>query len=352
MISFYPGPSQVYAQVPQWVQEGYDAGVLGMNHRSEAFQELYESVIRLMREKLEVPIDYTLYFTSSATECWEIIAQSFTQKGGLHVYNGAFGEKWAAYARKLRPLSLEMPFPLEGSPRAQEWAGEAPELLCLTHNETSNGTALREEVIADFRHHFPNALLALDATSSLGGAQLPLEQGDIWYASVQKCLGLPAGMGVLICSPRAVDRALWLDEKAHYNSFTSLHKNMLMRQTTHTPNVLGVYLLKRSLEHIPPISETAHLLGERMRQWERLFTPHCPIKPLVAHAALRSLTVLPLQGNAELITSIKHQALRRGFLLGNGYGPWKETTLRIANFPAIRTEDFTALWKYLSEELS
>jgi phosphoserine aminotransferase len=53
----------------------------------------------------------------------------------------------------------------------------------------------------------PDALIAVDATSSMAGVELDWQSADIWFASVQKCFGLPAGMAVMVCSPRALQYA-------------------------------------------------------------------------------------------------------------------------------------------------
>ncbi|MEL7002780.1 MAG: aminotransferase class V-fold PLP-dependent enzyme, partial [Bacteroidota bacterium] len=60
----------------KYVKEAYNEGILSANHRSQSFMDLYKKTQDLLRAKLNVPEDYFIFFTSSATECWEIIAQS------------------------------------------------------------------------------------------------------------------------------------------------------------------------------------------------------------------------------------------------------------------------------------
>ena len=103
MISFYPGPSRVYDEIPKYVKEALAQGILSMNHRSDEFISLSRKTVALLKTKLSIPKDYTIFFTSSATECWEIIAQSIIQKESTHIYNGAFGEKWYDYTKRLHP---------------------------------------------------------------------------------------------------------------------------------------------------------------------------------------------------------------------------------------------------------
>ena len=68
MITFAAGPSKVYDSLPTYLQEAYQEGILSANHRSGAFMQLYQETESLMRQKLHMPEDYKLIFTSSATE--------------------------------------------------------------------------------------------------------------------------------------------------------------------------------------------------------------------------------------------------------------------------------------------
>ena len=45
---------------------------------------------------------------------------------------------------------------------------------------------------------------------------------------------------------------------------------------------------------------------------------------------------------------IKEKALAQNMILGNGYGTLKDTTLRIANFPAVDDVQFQILLEWLS----
>src|SRR5947208_3271892 len=103
MISFYPGPSRVYDEIPRWVNDAARKGILSMSHRSPEFMSLSRKTVALIKRKLGVPDSYFVYFTSSATECWEVIAQSLITYKSIHISNGAFGEKWFDYTHKLRP---------------------------------------------------------------------------------------------------------------------------------------------------------------------------------------------------------------------------------------------------------
>ncbi len=75
MISFYPGPSRVEDCIPEYVRDAYNQGVLSINHRSDEFMALTKATIQILKDRLNIPENYSVFFTSSATECWELIAQ-------------------------------------------------------------------------------------------------------------------------------------------------------------------------------------------------------------------------------------------------------------------------------------
>lgn len=348
MITFYPGPSKVYPQVEKYLSDAYQSGILSVNHRSEPFMALLKKTIDLMKTKLDIPADYEVYFCSSATECWEIIAQSLVASKSLHVYNGAFGEKWLEYTQKLKPAASGLSFDSNALPAiADIIADKESEVICLTHNETSNGTALPFSFFAELRKQ-TEQVIAVDATSSMAGVEFPWEDADVWYASVQKCFGLPAGLSVLIASPRAVRLAEKIGDRDYYNSFLFVRDNFLKYQTPYTPNALGIYLAGRVMEQVQPLTEVSDQTRLRARAWYT-FLAENGYAVLVENEEVRSDTVIAVTDTKERVAFLKKAAKENGIMLGNGYGAWKETTFRIANFPAITQQEIDLLKKCLKD---
>lgn len=352
--TFYPGPSKVYAQVADFMQDAYHEGILHINHRSDAFVDLSKKTVQLLKKKLLIPHEYTVLYATSATECWEIMAQSLLQDSSTHIYNGAFGQKWYHYTQKLTGRHSNfhlnyLSFDIQELPSLELLREKAKnsEFLCFTHNETSNGTALPVEFIQKVRQAFPSHILAFDATSSMAGVRLPFDLGDFWYASVQKCFGLPAGLAVLVCSPKVVKRAMEIQENRHYNSLAFMLEKMEDWQTTHTPNVLNIYLLMRVAEMIPSVPEIERRLQERKKIYETFLKNLPGISFLIQNSIVRSTTVLAMQASEDRITELKQKALEQNIILGNGYGAWKNTTFRIANFPSILASEIELLKDFI-----
>lgn len=321
-----------------YLQDAMNEGILSQNHRSAAFMEMLKECISAFKQKQNIPDDYEVYFTSSATECWEIISQSLVKNHSHHIYNGAFGEKWFEYASRLGKNTSATNFHFqENIPKT--FSSDA-DVWCFTQNETSNATQIENSFFGKLK---TEALIAIDVTSSLGGIELDWKAGDIWLASVQKCLGLPAGMGVMICSPKAIKRAEKIGERNHYNSLLFIRDNFKKYQTHYTPNILAIYLLMRIMQQVPDIQIISTHIKERAKDFYEFISQETNLDLLITNEEVRSETVIAIKGTVDEISVLKQKAKENNIILGNGYGAWKDSTFRIANFPAIEDWEFDKL---------
>jgi phosphoserine aminotransferase len=346
-ISFYPGPSRVYSKTTEYIYEAYASGIMFANHRSEHFMDLLKKTKTTLREKLQIPTNYEIAFVSSATECWEIIAQSLVKQEITITYNGDFGRKWAGYTRGILPTLHEEPYLHEDTLPIDRIINHHTEVLGVVHNETSNGTYVNHEVLCQLRQNVnQDTLIAMDATSSMAGIKIDFSQADLWFASVQKCFGLPAGMGIMILSPKAIEKAYELNHNRMYNSLIRVIENTKKNQTHFTPNILGIYLMYRTQLNSKGIEKIDHKITQRFQNWSTLIQELNGLNWLIKNEAVRSPTVLALR--AKNIEKTKKAAYEKGLILGNGYGEWKESTFRIANFPAIKGKEIEKLVKFMN----
>jgi phosphoserine aminotransferase len=356
MLNFYPGPSKIYPQIENLLSDAYLSGILERNHRSDAFMNLLDETIRLLKEKMNIPNEYEVFFTSSATECWEIVAQSFLHGNVQFAYNGAFGKKWFKYV-VVNPSqkSGEKTNPKEGIRGSRFFIDQilsevdidkTYDCFCVVQNETSNGTSIANSEFDTL----PNSILScIDVTSSLGGQFIDFTKGDIYLASSQKCLGMPSGLGILIVSPKAIQVAKKRNERNHYNSFLFIRENFKKYQTHYTPNILAIYLLNGLMKVIENIEQVNEKIEQRAFDFYSFIETLNHIKPLVTNELTRSSTVICLKADEKIVQMIKTKAQENEILLGNGYGEWKNNTFRIANFPAIPDQDYDELKIFLSQ---
>jgi phosphoserine aminotransferase len=220
--------------------------------------------------------------------------------------------------------------------------------ICLVQSETSNGTG-QKICRSDFDLN-EEAIIAVDATSSMGGINLPWQEADVWFASVQKCIGIPAGLGILICSPKALKRASLLNKKVHYNDVLLMEENRKLFQTHYTPNVLSIYVLNKLAHLLPNLSEIDLQTNKKAKLLTEFFSQSNPfnLSLLIKNPLVRLPTVFALTGDAIQIKRLQDLCLKNNIELGKGYGNWKDNTIRIANFPSHTPEDFYHLFNLIN----
>jgi phosphoserine aminotransferase len=351
MITFNVGPSKVYPEVRQYLQDAYDQQILSISHRSKKFDTFSKKTIELLHEKLNIPSDYVVMYTGSATESWEIISQDIVNHSAIHFYNGEFGKKWYEYAKFIVPQTVGYLYHENKSIDLLDY--QIPndvELLGFTLNETSTGTQVKMPVIQQAKLLFPNALIAIDTTSCIGGVNIDFKMFDIIYGSVQKCFGLPSGLGLLICSPKAIEKAKQKNVKGRYNSLLKLVEHIKAYQTSYTPNVLNIYLLSRVLENLPNTVQISENLKNRANHWYEFINSLKGFETHISNKDVQSDTVITVKAkNSENIGKLKEETQKAKIELGSGYGPLKDSTFRIANFPAITETEIETLKSMLKE---
>ncbi len=345
--SFQPGPAQLHPGVPSAIQEALDAGILSRYHRDEVWKSLFFQAQAALLAHLEAPEGWLVTFVSSATEGWHLWIEATADLTALHVIQGAFGERWFDLRAAINPSAKKYEWDFTISPEAQvealrnRYQGIAT--LALVHVETSKGAWLPD--ISVWRKAFPDALIGLDAASSVGAIPIPWSEVDFVLASVQKALGLPPGLGVIFLSPRCLDTFQDYPAQA-YNALSRLIKMARQHEPIYTPNLLGIYLIARTLPSRPPVSRYFATIRERAQAlYDKVAEKgYDPILPEL----YRAPAVLTFKAPSETALQELHQrAENNGLYLGRGYGELKKLSFRIANFPAIPEEAYETLLSIL-----
>jgi phosphoserine aminotransferase len=341
-LTFNPGPSQLSPTTVQYIHSLADSGFLSESHRSDAFSVMSEKALRGLRKSLGIPEEYRIFYQPSATAAMEATLRNTVSSSSFHFVHGAFSKRFFTTARQigLKALSYETEWH-----KAIDWENaDIPadiELIAITHTETSTGLMWPEEEIVKMREAYPSALLTYDITSSCGAMPLRWDLGDVWLWSVQKCFGLPSGLGFLVVSPRAYDKALdVLKDKggvAGWQRFDILEQKMAHHQTFDTPNMFNIALVA----HLMSAWDLDAIYRDTLHKASLLYEAPVSWKPYIEDPRWRALTVANLCVTAP---SLWHEhTANEGMTLGKGYGPLKESCVRVANFPAHSGEDISRL---------
>ena len=356
-LSFIPGPAKISPVVYQDIETAIAEGVLELSHRSPAFLEIAKESLQNLRTYLAIPDDYHILYTESASSAWHSMIANAVREKSVHIVQGAFSGKATTAARKLNKRAVEYHCEIPKEALQLPTAIDTDvELVTICLNESSNGTLWSTSQLQDLRALAPNALIGVDVTSCAGAVALDFAFGDIWYFSVQKAFGLPAGLGVVILSPRALTRAKELTDTGENLAGLANWNDLIANQengrgpTPYTPNMLSIYLLARQaarLEAAGGIAAVEQATREKAARIYAYLEEHSALKPFITHASDRSPTAITVTGTPETIAGAHQRARERNTVLGQGYGELKKETLRIANFPSITDEDVASLLAWL-----
>ncbi|MHB8606239.1 MAG: pyridoxal-phosphate-dependent aminotransferase family protein [Thermoplasmatota archaeon] len=274
--------------------------VPAMEHRAAKFVDQNKAIGAALKDVFQTQKSDVVLMSGSGTLGMDAAAQSLLKKGekAVTIENGKFGARFAKLAgiygdsTSLKAKEWGRPVALADIDAAL--ARVKPKALFLTHNESSIGFTwpLRELASAAHAH---GALVVADCITSVGGMNVPVDAWGIDVAIVgsQKCLGGPAGLVALACSPAAQ---------------AAMHKDA------------GYYLnLPRWIE--------------KFREGDTPFTPAIPLH-LAMHEALK---IVKDEGLEKRIAKVRAQAeATRAAVEAMGLELWVEPGYRSDTVTAIR----------------
>ncbi len=349
---FIPGPVDVSSDV----LEKMSTPMIG--HRSKEATELQKS-ISLKMQKLMCTENVIVLSTSSGSGLMETAIRCLTKKRAAVFSVGAFGDRWYDMARG-NNVEADLFKSEPGEPTTPEMVREALEtgkydVVTVTHNETSSGIMNPVEEIGNVIKEYDDVLFLVDAVSSLGGHKIETDKCgiDMLVTSTQKCLGLPAGLAIASVSERAYERAKTVEFRGFYFDLVKIYDKVVKNyQYPSTPSLEHMFALDYQLEKI--VNEEGmenrynrHLEGANyIREWaDKHFE-------LFAKEGYRSNTVTCIKNTKNIsVKELNEKLGERGFVISNGYGPFKDITFRIAHMAETTVEDLKELISNIEEVL-
>ncbi len=199
---FSAGPTK---KRPGWSLDALKDAALGRSHRSALGKAKLKEVIDLTREVLEVPNNYRIAIVpASDTGAVEMAMWSLLGPRGVDVAAWEnFGNAWITDAETQLPLKdLRILKADYGHlPPLHNYTGDRD--LVFTWNGTTAGVRVPN---ADFIPADREGLTICDATSAVFAQQMDWPKLDVVTYSWQKNMGGEAAHGMIILSPRAVER--------------------------------------------------------------------------------------------------------------------------------------------------
>ncbi|HUL42386.1 MAG TPA: aminotransferase class V-fold PLP-dependent enzyme, partial [Burkholderiales bacterium] len=273
---FVPGPTNIPDRVLR-------AMVVAMeDHRSSKFPELSRSVLGDLQKVFKTTEGQAFIFPSSGTGAWEAALTNTLSPGDKVLASrfGQFSHLWVDMAQRLgydvEILEVEwgegVPLDrVEETLRADKQHKIKAVLAC--HNETATGVtsdiAGVRRAIDSARHP---ALLFVDAVSSLASIDFCMDewQVDMAITGSQKGLMLPAGLGIVCASKKALAATQTAKSKRCYFDLNDMIKANATGYFPYTPALAMLYGLRESLnvifeEGLENIFFRHHYLAEGVR---------------------------------------------------------------------------------------
>lgn len=202
-----PGPSDVNPRV----LKAMATPMIG--HMDPRFMTVMDEVMDLLRYTFETENELTVAMSGTGSAGMETVFVNLLDPGDQVIVgvNGLFGERMVEVVERCGAEAIQI-HASWGDVFTNEQINTAltnnPGAKCvaLVHAETSTGALQPLEGLADIAHKH-QALLILDAVTSLGGSPIQIDEMkiDACYSGTQKCLSAPPGLAPVTFSKRALE---------------------------------------------------------------------------------------------------------------------------------------------------
>lgn len=317
----------------------------------DLFRRLEEKVRRIFNTQNSV---FTLPLSDAGMQ--DALLRNFVNRRVLCCVNGGIAQQWQEIAeaagKEVFVLEKEWGEPILPEELHSALEQQAVDAVCLVHVEPTTGVISPLAELAAVAAAYPETLLMVDASASLGGVRLETDAWDlpVVFGETHYCLGLPPGLSLAAISPEALKRASENTDRGYVFDFVKFEKARRHATMTDTPPISLMYALETQCDRIwlegfeNRIARQVELSG-RLQSW----LPEAGF-PLASAEGYQSDTVICVRNSRGWSFDDLNQFLtQRGLKIGNGVGRWKDRVFRIGVMGEITPEDVDALTTAFSE---
>ncbi len=347
LMLMIPGPTPV----PEQVLLALAKHPIG--HRSGEFSAIMAEITQNLKWLHQTQND-VLVLTVSGTGAMEAGIINFLSPGDrvLVGSNGKFGDRWAkmsaAFGLEVETITAPWGQPLDPEAFRQKLEADTDKTIkavIVTHSETSTGVLNDLETINRYVKDHGQALIIVDAVTSVGAVNLPIDEWgiDVVASGAQKGYMVPPGLGFVCVSDKAWQAYETAKLPRFYLDLGSYRKAAQKNSNPFTPPVnlmLGLQTALRMMkaEGLDNIFARHHRLMQATRAAVEalslpLFAPDNAASPAVT-------AVAPVSIEAEQIRSVMKK--RFDISLAGGQDHFKGKLFRIGHLGFVCDRDILA----------
>src|SRR6476469_10866750 len=252
LMLMIPGPTPV----PERVLHALAKHPIG--HRSGDFVKVIAELTENLKWLHQTQSD-VLMLTVSGTGAMEAGIINFLSAGDrvLVGCNGKFGDRWAqlseAFGLNVDKVTAEWGQPLDPEHFREKLEADTNKeikAVIITHSETSTGVLNDLETINRHVKAHGQALIIVDAVTSLGAVNIPMDAWgiDVIASGSQKAYMIPPGLGFVAVSPKAWEAYKTAKLPRYYLDLGKYSKDAAKNTTPFTPPVNMFFALQASLQ--------------------------------------------------------------------------------------------------------
>lgn len=307
---FSSGPTPKH---PGWTFSKLENALLGRSHRSPDGQKKLKESIDLTRQILEIPQDYHIAIVpGSTTGAMERALWGLLGVRGVDVFQwDLFGSLWAIDIVEQLQIKDTRVFTAQSGYLPDLSAHTPDRDVVFTWNGTTTGICIPD---LDWIHPHREGLSICDATSAAFCVSLDWAKLDAVSFSWQKGLGSEAAHGMIVLSPRAIDRLMtytppWpIPRLFRFMKNQELMDDMFQGATINTPSLLCVedYLQAlywaQSIGGLPNLIQRCQANAQTIARWVAR-------TPWLGYLAKNPHTTSPTSICLEILDLSSHQPI-------------------------------------------
>ncbi len=325
-----------------------------MGHRSKEFDAIFAECTENLKWLHQTKSD-VLSLTVSGTGAMEAGIINFLSAGDrvLVGTNGKFGERWAevaeAYGLNVEIVKAEWGQALDPENFREKLEADTEKQIkavIVTHSETSTGVLNDLETINRHVKAHGEALIMVDAVTSLGAANVPMDAWgiDVIASGSQKAYMIPPGLGFVAVGPKAWEAYKTAKLPRYYLDLGKYRKDAAKNTTPFTPPVNMFFGLQVTLQ----MMKAEGLENVFARHKRLMMTTRAAVQalglPLFAADGAASPAITSVMPPAEVDAQKVRTLMRKSFdiALADGQDHLKGKIFRIGHLGFVCDRDILA----------